>query len=142
MGAVNDPHPFRDIINIVNENRAFFGQLIDHKPVVHNLLANVNGGAKSIEGNIHHVNSAHHAGTKTTRLEKEDPFAWGYLGTSHKNQYTVPALICLRDTAFHRSSTCQPPAILRRTAFRVPHLLFSLAASLQHLLCVPKRGVG
>lgn len=77
MGAVNDPHPFGNVIYIVNEDGTFFSQLIDHEAVVHNLLANIDGGAESIEGNIHYVDGAHHAGTKTTRLEKEDPFARG-----------------------------------------------------------------
>jgi hypothetical protein len=77
MGAVNDAHPFGNVVNIINEDRTFFSQLVDHKTVVHNLLTNIDGGAKSIERYIHHVDGADHAGTKPTRLEKEDPFARG-----------------------------------------------------------------
>ena len=77
MSAINDAHPFGNVVNIINENRTFFGQLVDYEAVVHDLLTDVDRGAKSVEGNIHHVDGAHHTGTKTTRLEEEDPFARG-----------------------------------------------------------------
>ena len=46
MGAVNDAHAFGNVVDVIDENRALFGQLVDHETVVHDLFADVDGGAE------------------------------------------------------------------------------------------------
>ena len=54
-------------------DRAFFREFVDYVTIVHNLFSNVDGSAKGIERNIHHIDRAHHTGAEAARFEKENP---------------------------------------------------------------------
>ena len=68
MSAVNDAHSLGHVVDIVDKNCAFFGQLVDYEPVVHDLFADVDGSAKGVEGNVNDIDGAHHASTETARF--------------------------------------------------------------------------
>jgi hypothetical protein len=84
VGAVNDAHAFGDVIDVIDKDGAFIRKFIDHETVVNNLFANVDGSAKGIERDIHHIDRAHHAGAEAARLEEQNPlggdFGAGILG--------------------------------------------------------------
>src|SRR5579862_4211031 len=72
MCTVDDAHSRRNLVDVVDENCALFGQLVDDKAIVDNLLANIDGSAKGFEGDLYHVNSADYARAEAARLEQEN----------------------------------------------------------------------
>jgi len=77
MGRVNDTLPCRNFLNLVNKNRALFRQLIDHKAVVDDLTAHVNGRAKGIEGDLYDIDRADNAGAEAAGFEQQDTLLAG-----------------------------------------------------------------
>ena len=72
MGAVNDAHSLGNIVDVIDKDRAFFGEFVDYVTIVHNFFANVDRSAKGIEGYIHHIDRTHHTGTETARFEEQN----------------------------------------------------------------------
>jgi hypothetical protein len=77
VGRVDDALAGGDFLDLVDEDRAFFRQLIDHKAVVDDLPANVNGRAKGVEGDLDNVDGANHAGAKAAGFEQKDALLAG-----------------------------------------------------------------
>ena len=48
MRAVDDTHAFGNVFDIIDENGAFFRQLVDYEPVVHDFFTDVDGSAKGV----------------------------------------------------------------------------------------------
>ena len=69
MGGVDDALAVGDVVDFMNEDCAFFSQLIDYIAVVDDLTTNVDGSAKGVECDFHYINRAHHASAKAARLE-------------------------------------------------------------------------
>jgi hypothetical protein len=44
---------------------------------MNNLAANIDGRSEGIQGNLHHIDGAHHTSAKAARLEQENPLLFG-----------------------------------------------------------------
>ncbi len=78
MGAIDHAGTFGDLINLVNEDGAFAGKIVDHVAVVDDLPAHVNGRAKGFQGNAHDIDGTNHTGAESTRFQKEQLLAGRY----------------------------------------------------------------
>ncbi len=56
-----------DVGQVVCEHRALAAQVLHHVPVVHDLVAHVDGGAVHLERHVHDVDGAVHAGAEAAR---------------------------------------------------------------------------
>src|SRR5580704_1861873 len=79
VGRVDNPRPFRDLVQFVDEDCALLGQIRYDIAVVHNLLANVNRRAKGIERNLHDIDSPHDTGAEASRLEEKNPLGFRFV---------------------------------------------------------------
>ncbi len=70
--AVDHTHPGRHLVDIVDEDRALFRQLIYNEAVMDDFFANVDGRAEGFERNLHDVNGANNARAEAARLEQKD----------------------------------------------------------------------
>ena len=77
MCAVDHAHSFGYVFDVIDEDRAFFCQLVDDKTVVDNLFANVDRSAEGFERYVHYVDGAYHASTEAARFEKKNPLGRG-----------------------------------------------------------------
>ena len=68
MSAIDDTSAFRDFIDIVDKDCALFRQIVDDKSVMNDLPANVNWRPKGLQGNLHHIDGANNASTKSPWL--------------------------------------------------------------------------
>lgn len=74
MRTINDALALGNLVNIVDENRAFLRQIIDDTTVMDNFLAHVNRRAKSIQRDADNINRADNARAETARLQQQDAF--------------------------------------------------------------------
>jgi hypothetical protein len=71
MGAVNHALTLGNLADAVDENSAFLLEFLDHKTIVDNLFADVNGGAEGLQRNPDDVDCSHHSGAESTRFQKQ-----------------------------------------------------------------------
>src|SRR5581483_1357156 len=76
MGAINDSFAGRNLVDIINEDGALLLELFDDKPVVDDLLADVNGCSEGFEGDSDDIDRAHHPGAKAAGLQKQQILAF------------------------------------------------------------------
>jgi hypothetical protein len=69
VGAVDDALACGNFVHRVNKNGTFALELLDHKAVVDDLFADVDGRAKGLKRNADNVNRPNHAGAKSAGLE-------------------------------------------------------------------------
>ena len=69
--AENQGRAARDLLQVLDKDRALFAQIVDHIGVVHDLMAHINGPPKSLQGLLDDVDRAVHAGTKTPGFGKQ-----------------------------------------------------------------------
>ena len=69
--GVNHALSVGHIVDLMNEDRAFFRQLIHDIAVMHNLAAHVNRRAKGLQSDFHDVDRAHHARAEAARLQQQ-----------------------------------------------------------------------
>ncbi|MGY4341076.1 hypothetical protein ACVWW3_005982 [Bradyrhizobium sp. LM2.9] len=67
---------FRDLGKLLDEDRALLLQPVDDVFIVHNLVANIDGGAVFIERPFHGVDRPDHPGTEATGRTKHDLKVW------------------------------------------------------------------
>ena len=60
------------VTQIFNKNGALGLEVVDHKGVVHDFVAHINGRAKLVERALDDLDGAVHAGTKAARLGQQD----------------------------------------------------------------------
>ena len=75
MCAVDHAHSFGYVFDVIDEDRAFFCQLVHYETVVHDFFADVDRRAKSVERNIHYVDGPYYSGAEAARFKKQNPFA-------------------------------------------------------------------
>jgi hypothetical protein len=71
VGAVNHPFPIWDFFDTVHKNGALALQFLDHKAVVDDFLAHVDGRPKGLQGDADNINGPHHARSKATGLKQK-----------------------------------------------------------------------
>ena len=71
---VNHPGAFRNLVDVVDKDRALIRQLIHYKAVVDDFLADVDGRAKGFERNPDDVDCPHYACTETARFQQQNAF--------------------------------------------------------------------
>ena len=71
MSAVNHPLPGGHLVHTVDKDRALALQLLDHKAVVHNLFADIDGRPEGFEGNADNIDGPHHARAKASRFQQQ-----------------------------------------------------------------------
>jgi len=69
--TVDDAHSSWHLINVIDKNRTLLGQFVDYKAIVHDFLADIDGGAKGFEGYLNDVDGAHDTRAESTRLEQQ-----------------------------------------------------------------------
>ena len=69
VGAVDDALAVGDFVFAVDEDGAFAAEFVDHKAVVDDFLADVDGRAEGLEGDADDVNGANDAGAEAAGLE-------------------------------------------------------------------------
>jgi len=74
VGRVDHSRAFRNLVQLIDEDRALFRQIVHDIAVVHDLFAHVDGSAKGIESNLHNVDCPHNAGAEAAGLQQEDTF--------------------------------------------------------------------
>ena len=102
MRGVDHARAGGNLIELIDEDRTFFCEIVDDIRVVYDLFANVNRSAEGIEGNLNNVDRAYNTGTEAARLKQEDTLidvsvrniAGGVNGgeinrSSHALQYTA-----------------------------------------------------
>ena len=111
MRRINHPLAVRNVVDLMNKDRALFRQLVDDIAVMDDFAAHINGSAEGFQSDLHNVDRAHYAGAKASRLQQQDPFLSGgslgvvsvrdgfEQGCGHITQYTNPAN---KGTAFDR----------------------------------------
>src|SRR5215467_3480209 len=65
VGAINDSLAFGDLVDGIDKDGALALQLLDHKAVVYDLFADVNGWTKGFERNPDNIDRPHHSGAKS-----------------------------------------------------------------------------
>ena len=76
MGGVDNPRTFRDFVEFVDEDGAFFRQVVHNIAVMNDLLADVDGCAEGIERDLDDVDSANDPGAEAARLEEKYPLGF------------------------------------------------------------------
>ena len=61
----------RYVVDLVHEDRALLGQFVHNIAVVDDFAANINRRAEGLQCDLHNVDGAHYARTKTTGFQKE-----------------------------------------------------------------------
>jgi len=69
--AVNHALTLRNLADAVDENSAFLLEFLDHKTIVDDFFADVDGGAEGLQRNPDDIDSSHHSGAEPTRLQKQ-----------------------------------------------------------------------
>src|SRR3954471_5966895 len=77
MRRVDDALPVGHIVNLVDEDRALFRQLVHNITVVNDFATDVDGRAEGIEGNLYDVDRAHHSGAETAWLKQQNTLGGG-----------------------------------------------------------------
>ena len=77
VGRVDDPLAVGHVVDLVDEDRALFRQLVHHIAVMDDFAAHVDGGSEGLQGDFDDVDGAHHARAKAARLEQEDALLTG-----------------------------------------------------------------
>src|SRR3954464_4216452 len=62
----------RHIVDLVDEDRALFRQLIHNIPVMHDLAAHIDGSPEGLQRDLHNVNRPHYAWAKATGVEEKN----------------------------------------------------------------------
>ncbi len=70
VGAENGAPAIGHFAQFFDKNGAQFAQFVHHMFVVDDFFADVNGAAVEIQGDLDHVDGAHHARAKSARLQK------------------------------------------------------------------------
>jgi hypothetical protein len=71
MGGVNDPRTVGDLFDLVDEDRAFLGQLVHNIAIVDDFAANVDGRSEGLEGDANDVNGTYDTRAEATGLEEQ-----------------------------------------------------------------------
>src|SRR5438552_3130539 len=69
--AVNDPLALRNLAHAVNKDCAFLLEFLYNKPVVDDLLADVDGRSKGFQCDPDNVDGPHHSSAESTWLQKQ-----------------------------------------------------------------------
>ena len=100
MGAVDDALAVRNVIDLVDKDRAFFRQLVHNIAVMNDFTANIDWRAEGFESDFNDIDGTHHAGTKPSWFEQQNLlFTHGGVGravmrdgfngnSSHISKYT------------------------------------------------------
>ncbi len=72
MRTENHPRAFRDFAQFFDKDGSRPAQLVDYVPVMHDLLAHIDGSAIEIQSDADDVNGANHAGAESARFQKND----------------------------------------------------------------------
>ena len=71
-GKDHRPVAIGDFVELVDEDRAFALQIVDHKFVVDDLMAHIDRRAIKRQRPLDNVDGPHHAGAKTARGREQD----------------------------------------------------------------------
>ena len=69
MGAVNHPRALGHFVNLINEDGAFAGKVVDNVSIVDYFPAHVDRRAEGFQSDADDVNRPDYAGTKSARLQ-------------------------------------------------------------------------
>src|SRR4029077_1347585 len=72
VGAVNDALAVGDFVHGIDKNGAFALEFFDHKSVVNDLLAHVDGRAKGLKRDADDIDGANHPGADSAARQQED----------------------------------------------------------------------
>ena len=72
MRAEDDAAAVRHVQTGVHKDGAAGGELLYHVQVVDDFLANVDRRSENLQGNLHDVDRADHAGTEAARAQQEN----------------------------------------------------------------------
>ena len=70
--TVDNPCARRDFVQFFDENGSQGLKLLNHVSVVDDLFANVDGRPIHVQGDLHHVDSAYHAGAKASWPQQDN----------------------------------------------------------------------
>ena len=71
MRREDDGGAIRNLVQLLDETRAHGAQALDHVPVVHHLVAHVDGRAEQLDGALDDVDGAIDPGTEPARAGQE-----------------------------------------------------------------------
>ena len=71
VGAVDHPFPIWDFFHAIDKNGALALQFLDHKAVVDNFLADVDGRAEGLQGDADNVNGPYHSRAEAAGLKQK-----------------------------------------------------------------------
>ena len=80
MGRIDHPRTRRNLIQFVDEDRAFFRQVGHNIAVMHNLLAHVDRGPERLQRDAHNINGANNPCAEAPGLEQKHSFRRGRTG--------------------------------------------------------------
>ena len=100
MRGINNPGAFRDLIQLIDEDRALLRQISHNIAVMNDFLADVDRRAKGIQRNLDDVDGTHNTCAKAARLEKKNSLGFRFVaapvfsdglksGCSHVYKYTA-----------------------------------------------------
>ena len=73
MGGKDDgPVAIGDFVELLDEDGALGLEIVDHEPVVHDLVAHIDRRAIERQGPLDDVDGAHHAGAEAARRGQQD----------------------------------------------------------------------
>ena len=76
VGGIDDALAIWNVVDFMNEDCAFFRQLIDDISVMDNFTADIDGSAEGFQSDLDDVDRAYYASAEASRLEQQDPL-WG-----------------------------------------------------------------
>ena len=71
VGAINEPLAVRNFVHLIDKDGTLSFQFLNDIAVMHDLLADVDGWAKCVQGNADDIDGTNHPGTKATGLEQK-----------------------------------------------------------------------
>ena len=81
MSRIDDALAVGNVVDFMNKNRAFIGQLIHNIAVMYDLAANIDGRTEGFKSDLHNIDRADDTGAEASRLEQQHPFlTWGSPG--------------------------------------------------------------
>jgi hypothetical protein len=87
MRAEHGDGPVRHFVELFDETRSLAAQILDDVPVVHDLVAHIDGCAVPLQRTIDDLDRADDSRTKTARLSKDDSHVLAnsdWIGVSNK----------------------------------------------------------
>ena len=79
VGAEHQGGAGGHIVQLFNKDGALFLEVVDHKSVVHDFMAHIDGAAKLLQGTLHNLDGAVYARAKATGFSQQDFFGVHHL---------------------------------------------------------------